>query len=247
MAVIDVTEQDFQQQVIDKSHETPVVVDFWAEWCGPCKMLGPVLEQAAAEREGQLVLAKLDTDANQRLAQQYGIQSIPAVKAFKDGKVVDEFIGAQPPAKVARFLDGLLPSEADGLVEAGDEESLRRAIALEPARADAKLALAIHQRKAGDLDGALETLANAQGDFAAEGLGARIRLEREGDENALAAFAALDAGDPQQAVDLLIDAIGSSDGGKDDLRRVVVGILDALGVDHPFARDARRRLAGALY
>ena len=247
MAVIDVTEQDFQQQVIEKSHETPVVVDFWAEWCGPCRMLGPVLEKETAAREGQIVLAKLDTDANQRLAAQFGIQSIPAVKAFKDGKVVAEFVGAQPPARVAAFLDGLLPSEADALVEAGDEESLRRAIELEPARADAKVRLAILQRKQGDLDAALATLANAQGDFTADGLAARIRLEREGDPKALDAFKALDGGDPQQAVDLLIEAIATANGSKDDLRKVVVGILDAFGVDHPFARDARRRLAGALY
>lgn len=245
--MIDVTEQDFQQQVIEKSHEIPVVVDFWAEWCGPCRSLGPVLEREAGERDGDFVLAKLDTDANQQLAAQFGIQSIPAVKAFKDGKVVDEFVGALPPARVAAFLDGLMPSEADALIEAGDEESLRRAIELAPTRADAKIKLAIRQRKNGDLDGALATLANAQGDFTADGLAARIRLERTEDERARAAFKALDGGDPKQAVDLLIEAIENANGSKDDLRRVVVGILDAFGVDHPFARDARRRLAGALY
>jgi putative thioredoxin len=247
MAAIDVTEQDFQQQVIEASKDRPVVVDYWAEWCGPCRALGPILEQAAAEREGQVTLAKLDTDANQRLAAEHGIQGIPAVKAFKDGKVVAEFVGAQPPAKVAQFFDSLLPSEADALVAAGDEESLRRAIQLEPARADAKIALATQLRKAGNIDEALAVLANADGDFTAEGLAARIRLERDGDEKAREAFAALDGGDPQKAVDLLIEAIPGADGHKDDLRRVVVAILDAFGVDHPFARDARRRLAGALY
>ena len=140
-----------------------------------------------------------------------------------------------------------MPTEADGLVEAGDEASLRRAIELEPARADARVRLAIIQRRHGDVDGALETLANAQGDFSADGLAARIRLEREDLPGVNDAFRALDGGDPQNAVDLLIAEIEQANGSKDDLRRVVVGILDAFGVDHPFSRDARRRLAGALY
>jgi putative thioredoxin len=247
MAVIDVTEQDFQQQVIEKSKETPVVVDFWAEWCGPCRALGPILEKEANERDGDVVLAKLDTDSNQRIAMEYGIQGIPAVKAFKDGKVVNEFVGVQPPPKVKQFFDSLLPTEADGLVETGDEESLRRAIELEPARADAKIRLATLLRERGDVDDALQVLDNAQGDFSADGLAARIRLERDEVPKALEAFKALDGGDPQRAVDLLIEGVETDPEHRDDLRRVIVGILDAFGVDHPFARDARRRLAGALY
>src|SRR5436305_5149428 len=97
---MDVTEQDFQTAVVDRSHEVPVVVDFWAEWCGPCRQLTPVLERAVAARDGKVELAKVDTEANPALSRAFGIQGIPAVKAFKDGKVVSEFVGAQPPAAV---------------------------------------------------------------------------------------------------------------------------------------------------
>src|SRR5438270_417987 len=110
---MDVTDSTFQSAVIERSHTLPVVVDFWAEWCGPCRQLGPVIERAVAQRAGKLELAKLDVDSNQIVARTYRVQSIPAVKAFRDGKVVAEFIGAQPPMAVERFLDALLPSEAD--------------------------------------------------------------------------------------------------------------------------------------
>jgi putative thioredoxin len=247
MAVIDVTEQDFEREVIERSRTTPVVVDFWAEWCGPCRALSPILEKETAAREGQVVLAKLDTDANPSISRAFGIQGIPAVKAFKDGRVVSEFVGLQPPANVARFFDALVPSEADGLVAAGDEASLRRALELEPGRADAAVPLAGLLHRRGDDEEALAILDNVAGSFAADALASRIRLEQTDAVDLDDALRALDDGDTERAIDLLIAALPSADGFKDDVRRVVVGILDELGVEHPLARDARRRLAAALY
>jgi putative thioredoxin len=247
MAVIDVTDQDFERDVIERSREIPVVVDFWAEWCGPCRMLGPALEKAANAREGQVVLAKLDTDANPGISRAFEIQGIPAVKAFKDGRVVDEFVGAVPPAQVERFFDGLIPNEADALVAAGDEASLRRALELDPKRSDAAVALAEMLYARGDRDEALGLVDNVAGSFRADGLAARMRLEDQDAVDLAEAFRALDAGEYERALELLIGAIPSADGHKDDVRRVVVAVLDRLGVEDPLARDARRRLAAALY
>jgi putative thioredoxin len=245
MATMKVTDASFDQDVLKASE--PVVVDFWAEWCGPCRMLGPLLEKAANAREGQVVLAKLDTDANPRIAQAFRIQGIPAVKAFRDGRVVDEFVGALPPAQVERFFDALVPSEADALVAAGDEQSLRRALELEPTNTEAKVRLAEVLFARGERAEAAELVRNVAGSFRAEGLGARIRLEDQDAVDLSPAFSALDAGNREQALELLIDAIPSANGHRDDVRRVVVAILDELGVEHPLARDARRRLAAALY
>jgi putative thioredoxin len=247
---MDVTDSTFQTEVIERSHAVPVVVDFWAEWCGPCRQLGPVIERAVAERAGKIELAKVDVDANPVIARTYRIQGIPAVKAFRDGDLVAEFVGAQPPAAVDEFLDSLLPSEADGLVENGDEQSLRSALELEPRRPDAAVALARMLYARGEADEALELLGRIPGSFAADGLAARISLERpvaNGTPDLSDAFAALDAGDQERALDLLLTALPSADGAKDDIRRVVVGILDELGVEHPLARESRRRLASALY
>jgi len=255
---IDVSEATFQAEVVERSRQLPVVVDFWAEWCGPCKALGPALERAEATRGGKVLLAKVDVDSNQRLAAQFQVQGIPAVKAFKDAAVADEFVGALPPAKVEAFFDSLAPSRADELLAAGDELSLREAAELEPRRPDIAVALAKARLERGAEEEALEAVSAHETDFAAAGIAARIRLSRAG--IAAQAFATLDRGERGAALDALLEEMtriggtGTGDGHadldpdelRDLLRRAVVGILAETDPADPSARNYRRKLSAAL-
>jgi len=253
--IFDVSEADFETRVIERSREVPVIVDFWAEWCGPCRQLGPALETAVRARDGEVELAKVDVDSNQMLAQAFGVQGIPAVKAFRDGKLAGEFTGAVPPARIEQFLDELLPSEADRLATSGDEESLRAALAKDPRHTAAAVALGRLLISRGDGAEAEDLLADhAPADFLAGGLLARLELERAASENGdgsaglLRAFGAWDEGNSAGALEDLQTAIAAEvePERRDLLRRVMVAIFTELGAEHPLAAEHRRRLAAAL-
>lgn len=251
----DVDEAGFQRQVIERSAEVPVVVDFWAEWCGPCRALGPALEQAVTERAGEVELAKVDVDANPRLQARYRVQGIPAVKAFRGGQVVAEFTGAIPPAQIATFLDGLIPSEAEKLtaaaIAAGDEEGLRQALGQDSRNRDAASALARLLLARGENAEALSLIEPlAAGDFELTGMAARAQLA-EAEDPPAEAFAAWDAGEHDRALGLLQEQIaaasaaGQSDR-RDLLRQLMVGLFAELGPASELATAHRRRLAAAL-
>lgn len=274
--VVDVTSANFQAEVIERSKQVPVVVDFWAEWCGPCRRLGPVLEQLAAEADGAWVLAKLDTEASPELAQQFRIQGIPAVKAFRDGQVVDEFVGALPAPQVKSWLAGLAPSEADLLVKAGLEARARgdeaqalaafsQVVALEPDNVEALLGLAELSGQPEDVRGLLARLPpRLDGEAQRRRSALLLGLEGGGDLDALRAAVDADASDldsrwqlahglaalgqHEQALELLLQVVKADRSYRDDgARKAMLEIFDVVGPRSPIADAWRSRLAMVLY
>ncbi|HJQ84426.1 MAG TPA: tetratricopeptide repeat protein [Candidatus Binatia bacterium] len=162
--IVDVGDHDFESAVLERSKQVPVVVDFWAPWCGPCRTLGPVLERLAIEHAGAFVLAKVNVDEAPAVAQAFRIQSIPAVKAFRDGRIVAEFVGAHPESGIRQFLAAVLPSEADALAREGEAKAaandpegaaaaFRGALARDATHPGALLGLArIHAAKGDDAE-----------------------------------------------------------------------------------------------
>lgn len=247
--VKDISEAEFQSAVLDRSGEVPVVVDFWAEWCGPCRQLGPTLEAEADKRDGDVDLVKVDVDSNQGLAQKFGVQGIPAVKAFRDGKVVEEFTGNLPPAQVATFFDGLAPSEADRLASSSDEAELRKALEMDPRLVEAARNLAKLLLARGEVDEVSGLLSGFAGDFAADGIIARSEIVAGGASDRLTgAFDAWDEGRHEDALKALQTEIAEADDPdvRDHLRRVMVSIFTEIGTASDLARQYRRRLALAL-
>ena len=275
--VIDVGDADFEAAVIDRSHTTPVVVDFWAPWCGPCRALGPLLEKLAQEHAGAFLLAKVNVDEAPGIAQTFGIQSIPAVKGFRDGMLVAEFVGAQPEPTVRKLLEVVLPNAADRLVAdaAGQapeaaEGTLRAALELEPRHPKALVSLARLVGGHGDVAEAvrlLDLVAPPSPLVAeAERLAAELRMRGDGagDEAALRARIAADPGDiearlalgrtmaargrHEDALGELLAVVQRDPHFADDAaRKAMIDLFAVLGSDHPLTERFRGELAKALF
>jgi putative thioredoxin len=259
---IDVTDETFEQVVIEGSKTAPVVVDLWAAWCGPCRTLGPMLEKVAQERDGAFTLAKIDVDAQQvgnALLQAVQSQSIPTVIAFRDGEPVSMFIGAYPEEELNRFVDSILPSEAEleaeaaaEVLDAGDaaeaEVGFRDALSKEPDNRDAGLGLARILLARGALDEARPLVMQHLPDPEAEHLHAQLEVAEWGsgspDGTLGAAKRAAASGDWRAALDGMIAALADD---RDAARQALVTAFAALGDDDPLVPEYRRRLAAALF
>ena len=233
--MLEVTDDTFERDVLDRSTEVPVVVDLWAEWCGPCRTLGPILERVVGATDGKVELVKVDVDANPRVATTFQVQSIPAVFALKDRKIVDSFIGALPEPAVQEFVDRLAPvaTEADRLVAAGDEASLRAALELQPDHTGAVAGLAELLVARGDRDEALALLE---------------RIPETAETRRIAALARV--GDDvvsDDGVEARLDSLLERVKDDDDARQQFVDLLEVLGADDPRTATYRKRLTARLY
>ncbi len=260
--VIEVTDETFEQVVIEGSKQAPVVVDLWATWCGPCRTLGPMLEKVAQERDGAFTLAKIDVDAQQvgnALLSAVQSQSIPTVIAFRDGEPVSMFIGAYPETELNRFVDSILPSEAEReaevaaeVLEAGDtaeaEAGFRDALTKESGNREAALGLARILLARGAFDEARPLVMQHLPDPEAEHLHAQLEVAEWAQEPAAgtlgAAKRAAAAGDWSGALDGMIAALADD---RDAARQALVTAFAALGDDDPLVPEYRRRLAAALF
>jgi putative thioredoxin len=240
----DVSEATFEQDVLERSEQVPVVVDLWAEWCGPCKTLGPIIERVIDETGGQVELAKVDVDANPRLSQMFQVQSIPAVHAVYQRKVVASFVGAQPESAVRQFVESLLPSADEqlvaDLVDVGDEVALRQALTAVPGHPVATVALAELLVGEGRTEEALAELAKVPETPETRRVAAMARTNASPD-----AVAAEDG--PLAGVEAKLDDLLERVKGDDDARQEFLDLLELMGPDDPRTADYRKALSRQLF